>query len=364
MSIVNILNIQVLDNPTHFSNPFQFEITFECTDSLEEDLEWKIIYVGSAEDKQYDQVLDCIMVGPVPVGVNKFVFQADAPNTSLIPRNDLDGVTVALLTCSYRDCEFVRVGYYVNNEYIDPLTGLVIEDSTVAETGDSCALDGVMEGDGAFGLNDVNGSNGSNVAGVPIQGRQHQQHQEQQEKATPEKKFENLMRNILADRPRVTRFPIKWDCLLDETVTSTELINEVANSDEVMTDFAAIGVSINDGGDDVVGFDEDDYEFEDDDEDEDDEDDDEEDDEEEEYDEEVDEDDEEDLQAKMKEEFSPSSSSSLTKTTLTATTIRSPSFAHQPIEESTTSIKEPISGGGAIDDAAETPTKMTMMMDC
>lgn len=93
MSVVNILNIQVLDNPTKFLNPFQFEITFECISPLKEgkkflflnlflyslrafkDLEWKIIYVGSAEDDRYDQVLDSIMVGPIPVGVNKFVFQ-------------------------------------------------------------------------------------------------------------------------------------------------------------------------------------------------------------------------------------------------------------------------------------------------
>lgn len=43
--------------------------------SNSEDLEWKIIYVGSAEDDRYDQVLDSIMVGPIPVGINKFVFQ-------------------------------------------------------------------------------------------------------------------------------------------------------------------------------------------------------------------------------------------------------------------------------------------------
>lgn len=321
-------------------------------------MEWKIIYVGSAEDKQYDQVLDCIMVGPVPVGVNKFVFQADAPNTSLIPRNDLDGVTVALLTCSYRDCEFVRVGYYVNNEYIDPLTGLVIEDSLV-DTGDVCALDGVMEGDGTFGLKNGDDVNGSNVAGGHVQTKQHQEHQEQQEKPTQEKKFENLMRNILADRPRVTRFPIKWDTLLDETVTSTEQINEVANSDEVMTDFAAIGVSINDGGDVVV--DEDDYEFEED-EDEDDEDDDYDEDDEDEDDDDDDDDEDEDLQTKMEENFSPLSPS--LKATSTSV---SPSFPLQPIEESTTSIKEPISGGGvdgdgdgAIEDTTETSTMMMM----
>lgn len=36
MSVVNILNIQVLDNPTRYTNPFQFEITFECTSPLKD----------------------------------------------------------------------------------------------------------------------------------------------------------------------------------------------------------------------------------------------------------------------------------------------------------------------------------------
>ena len=39
------------------------------------DLEWKVVYVGSAESEEYDQVLDSILVGPIPVGVNKFVMQ-------------------------------------------------------------------------------------------------------------------------------------------------------------------------------------------------------------------------------------------------------------------------------------------------
>ena len=39
------------------------------------DLEWKVIYVGSPESSEYDQVLDSIMVGPIPPGTNKFLFQ-------------------------------------------------------------------------------------------------------------------------------------------------------------------------------------------------------------------------------------------------------------------------------------------------
>lgn len=87
MSVVSITHIQVLDNPTRFSNPFQFEITFECISELKEgtprmklilDLAWKIVYVGSAEHDGNDQTLDHINVGPVPVGINKFVFQVPA----------------------------------------------------------------------------------------------------------------------------------------------------------------------------------------------------------------------------------------------------------------------------------------------
>ena len=58
-----------------------------------------------------------MLVGPVGVGSYKFVFQADPPDVTKIPNSDILGVTVLLLTCSYNDTEFIRVGYYVNNEY-------------------------------------------------------------------------------------------------------------------------------------------------------------------------------------------------------------------------------------------------------
>jgi histone chaperone ASF1 len=92
-------------------------------------------------------------VGPVPVGTNKFIFEADPPSTANIPSSEVIGVTVILLTCSYDGREFVRVGYYVNNEYTD---------ETLAE----------------------------NPPAKPV--------------------IEKIRRNILAEKPRVTRFAIKW----------------------------------------------------------------------------------------------------------------------------------------------------------
>ena len=72
----------------------------------------------------------------------------------MIPPEDLLGVTVVLITCSYKEKEFIRVGYYVNNGYDD---------------------------------------------------------QALQEDPPPKPVYDRIMRNVLAEKPRVTRFNIDWD---------------------------------------------------------------------------------------------------------------------------------------------------------
>jgi len=152
---VQLNNVQVLDNPAKFTSDFKFLITFDCVDpGLKEELEWKLIYVGSADCEDNDQELDSILVGPVRVGKNRFTFEAPAPDPSRIPESDLLDVTVVLLTCSYKEQEFIRIGYYVHNEYSEPID-----------------------------------PNDDKVTIVP----------------------QKIMRNILADKPRVTRFGIAWD---------------------------------------------------------------------------------------------------------------------------------------------------------
>nr|CRX79193.1 hypothetical protein ls5931a1_00016 [Leucosporidium scottii] len=170
MSIINISDITVLANPAKFTDPYLFRITFECMAPLEEDLEWKLTYVGSAESESFDQELDTCMVGPVPVGVNSFEFEAAAPLPSRIPASDLIGVTVILLTCSYNDQEFVRIGYYVNTEYADPALKAQYDASLEEGAQDK----GLVAPDPA-----------SNVP--------------------------SMVRSVLGEKPRVTKFNIKWD---------------------------------------------------------------------------------------------------------------------------------------------------------
>ena len=81
------------------------------------------------------------------------LLQADPPDPSKIREEDIIGVTVLLLTCSYLGQEFLRVGYYVNNDYDD---------------------------------------------------------EQLREEPPPKVLIEKVQRNILSDKPRVTKFPINF----------------------------------------------------------------------------------------------------------------------------------------------------------
>ncbi|KAF8889088.1 anti-silence-domain-containing protein [Infundibulicybe gibba] len=146
MSIVTIRDVGFLNNPARFSDPYRFRVTFECIALLKDDLEWKLIYVSSPDDEDLDQELDDCLVGPVPAGVNSFEFEGCAPDP-------YTGVSALILTGSYKDQEFVRVGYYQNTEY---------------------------------------------------------DNEEMREKPPPKIVLERLVRDINL-KPRVTRFQIKWD---------------------------------------------------------------------------------------------------------------------------------------------------------
>jgi histone chaperone ASF1 len=113
MASVNVTDIVVRNPTAPFNTGFEFEITFECiaplTDGascglpaarrcgrvprtatppgpaasdLPADLEWKVVYVGSASSPEHDQELDNVLVGPVPVGTSRFVLAVRLPSAA------------------------------------------------------------------------------------------------------------------------------------------------------------------------------------------------------------------------------------------------------------------------------------------
>jgi len=159
MSYINVTNIQLKNNPSPFGEPLTFQITFECLKDLPEEIEWKLVYIGSSKDVKYDQVLDSFSMGPLEYGVMQFDLESSPPDSSKIPQSEILGVTAIILSVSYNSQEFFRVGYYVYNFYEDP---------------------------------------------------------EMQESPPEQVQIDKITRNILADKPRITRFDIKWGDEKDE----------------------------------------------------------------------------------------------------------------------------------------------------
>jgi len=224
MAAIIVTNVEVKNNPAKFTDPFVFDITFEAiAPGIKEELEWTLLYVGSADDSECDQELDSVFVGPVSVGKNKFTFEAPAADFTKIPRQDILGVTVILLTCSYKGSEFIRVGYYINNEYDGELPVLpgprpkaqkaeTVEEEPAAEMEETQKeeepADGEAEPDGVT---------------------------EKEEEPLPNYDFskievEKVKRNILSDQPRVTKFQIVWDEKAGTTTSENSFNSKTMNT--------------------------------------------------------------------------------------------------------------------------------------
>jgi histone chaperone ASF1 len=99
----------------------------------------------------------------------KFELETAAPDHTKIPPKDLIGVTAILLTCSYNNQEFFRVGYYVNVTFDNEEMNLNPPENI-----------------------DIN----------------------------------NVVKNILHDKPRITKFNIDWDCAVTAIPSFTNFTND------------------------------------------------------------------------------------------------------------------------------------------
>jgi histone chaperone ASF1 len=177
MASINILNIIPKNITSKFTDPFSFEVIFEVLSELKKEIEWKMIYIGSAEDKKYDQILETIEIdGPFHLGSMKFEFIGEPPDISKIPESEVLGVTAIILCCSYNNQEFFRCGYYLNNIYDN----------------------------------------------------------EEMNINPPEKvDKDRIIRSLLADKPRITRFDIDWD---NENVDNVINENKTENENFMFKD--------------------------------------------------------------------------------------------------------------------------------
>ena len=118
MSKVKINNIIVNPEPEPFESPIRLKIYPELLSPIKEQIEVKVIYVGSASDSSYDQILDNVLIPLSEVGCFEFDLNVTAPDYSKIPTIDLLGPSALMICVFYKKNEFFRCSYFLNNNDI------------------------------------------------------------------------------------------------------------------------------------------------------------------------------------------------------------------------------------------------------
>eukprot|EP01053_Blabericola_migrator_P012841 Blabericola_migrator_1__12840@NODE_831_length_6355_cov_152_596056_g586_i0_p3_GENE_NODE_831_length_6355_cov_152_596056_g586_i0NODE_831_length_6355_cov_152_596056_g586_i0_p3_ORF_typecomplete_len221_score42_33ASF1_hist_chap/PF04729_13/1_1e56_NODE_831_length_6355_cov_152_596056_g586_i05991261 len=183
MAWVNVTNVTVkCPNPAPLTADFAFEVSFHCLQDLTLPIGWRLLYVGDAGDKSKDQELESVELGPLKKGAMKFTFESDPPDFSKIDPDNIWGTTIVLLEGTYRNQDFIRIGWYVYNVYVDP----ALQDDP---------------------------------PDVPI--------------------MDKMVRYIAMDEPRVTRFSINWSGdteLVSSIPVAPSVLSQLTQSSDVMMD--------------------------------------------------------------------------------------------------------------------------------
>ncbi|KAF6000844.1 ASF1 anti-silencing function 1 [Cyanidiococcus yangmingshanensis] len=185
MAAVDIVSVAVENNPAPFLSNLRFAIAYEVREPLSDDIEWRVVYPTTEE-------LDAVLVPANAPGRFAFVLEVPPPRPDRLPEEDVTGVTIVLLTCSYRGAEFIRVGYYLCNEYPPEF----LREAAV-KVKQRLTQAGMSEAE----------AEAQAAATVEISPPQ----------------WDRLVRNILADQPRVTRFPCSFDRATAPKAPSTNL---------------------------------------------------------------------------------------------------------------------------------------------
>ena len=128
MSSVNILNIIPKNPIAKFTDKFSFEIILEPLSQINKEIDLKMVYITS-DNKENDQILgESKILLSNQNREKKFEFTGNAPNIYKIPENDIIGAAAIILSFFYNNQEFFRCGYYLNIYYDNEEMNIKIPD--------------------------------------------------------------------------------------------------------------------------------------------------------------------------------------------------------------------------------------------
>ena len=118
MGYLNITNIEFKEGSRRITDPLQLEVKFDCLKDIENEVEWRFIYVADPDADSKDQILDQIFMDKLEYGVNNFDWEVSPPDYSKLANPyDLFDTTIIMIVVLIEGREFFRCSYLLTHEY-------------------------------------------------------------------------------------------------------------------------------------------------------------------------------------------------------------------------------------------------------
>lgn len=114
--MIEVTSVKVLQKTENFLHPFKFELVFTNEEFISNnELEWRIIYGGSAKSQNFDQVLFAESFGPFQSGEHNITLCSSSVDPHKLPAEEFqkDPSGVLFLLGYFRRRQIFQVGFYV-----------------------------------------------------------------------------------------------------------------------------------------------------------------------------------------------------------------------------------------------------------
>lgn len=118
MGFIHVTNIHFSSSSDPVSSPFTVTIRLDCLRQLDEELEWRFVYVGDPEDSSHDQLLDFVVMDKIEYGPVEFDWEVPPPDYSKIPEeNSVFDSSIIQIIALIRKTEFFRCSFLIAHDY-------------------------------------------------------------------------------------------------------------------------------------------------------------------------------------------------------------------------------------------------------
>ena len=118
MGYLNVTKISFQRGGSKMEEALQLEVKFDCLKQIDNEIEWRVVYVADPNDSSQDQVLDQIFMDSLDYGASSFEWEVPAPDYSrLASPFDVFDTAILMVIILIEGREFFRCSYLMSCEY-------------------------------------------------------------------------------------------------------------------------------------------------------------------------------------------------------------------------------------------------------